>query len=404
MLTRLLRFLCPAALVVAAGSLAACANGSKADGSNTFGGGSGESGSSGESSNSGSGTAGSNSSGTLGSGGSLSGALSSSGAAANGDAGRPPRCDANGMNCRCFNVASLGYGGQTGAGAGKGGGTDNTQAFVTYLNSQSSAMVAQLGCGIDLGCSNPNKPDLSDPAFLPQYDVLIFQWLAGSLAPVTSAAGDLQGYQGSNYWNFSAAELTALKAWVMAGGGVIVLSGYDYSAGELAPTNQIVQALTGMVYTATDTYGMVETGNAEFCLGDSNPVTSWAQTMPNGMPDPLGGLITEVGAFHGRTITTGPNSIIDCSNPQYGVCAAHEDVGKGHVYVYTDEWVTYTSQWNPNPQPAGYCSPDGSTANGDFPAVQFAYQTPQFWFNAISYAAQATMCPFTLTGVTPPPR
>jgi hypothetical protein len=404
MLTRSLRFLGPAALLVAAGSLAACANGTKADGSNTFGGGgaSGESGSS----SSGSASTGSNSSGTLGSGGTLSGTLSSSGSASgSADAGRAPRCLPDGGHCSCFNVASLGYSGHTGAQLQTG--TDNTQAFVNYLNTQSSATVAQLGCGTTtLGCSSPNKPDLSDPAFLPQYDVLIFQWLASTLSPVMDpSTGALQGYKGSDYWVFSPAELTALKAWVNAGGGVIVLSGYDYNAGEITPTNQIVQALTGMSYTATDTYGVPQTGNAAFCLGDSNPVTTWAQTMPNGMPDPLGGLITEVGAFHGRTITPGANSIVDCSNNLYGVCAAHEDVGMGHVYVYTDEWVTYTSQWNPNPQPATYCSPTGSTANGDFPAVQFAYQTPQFWLNAISYAAQATMCPpFMLTGATQPPR
>ena len=167
--------------------------------------------------------------------------------------------------------------------------------------------------------------------------------------------------------------------------------------GEIGPANQVVQALTDIMYTETDTFDTVETGNAEYCLGDSNPVAGWAQTLGNGMTDPLGQSITEVGAFYGRTIVPGPNAIVDCSSGGM-IAAVHEDVGKGHVYVYTDEWVTYTSQWNPSPQPAGYCSLDGSPD----PAVQFAYQVPQFWENAIAYAAEATMCHFLIQGTIPP--
>ena len=164
---------------------------------------------------------------------------------------------------------------------------------------------------------------------------------------------------------------------------------------EIGPANQVVQALTDMQYTATDTFDVTETGNAEYCLGDTDPVTGW---MP--APDPLGENITKVGAFYGRTIMAGGGTV-DCSNTLFGTCSAHENVGKGGVYIYTDEWVTYTSQWAPTVQPAAYCALDGSTANGDFPAVQVAYQVPQFWFNAISYASQATGCAFSLQGTTP---
>lgn len=323
-----------------------------------------------------------------------------------GDSGRPERCDDAG--CTCFNIASLGFGGSTGEQFGHGG-ADNTEAFVDYINTQSSARAAQIGCGNDTGCMSPNKPTLTAD-FLAQYDVLIFQWMAVGIAPVTMN-GQSYGYTGDpalgggGYWSFTSDELSALKTWVQGGGGVIVLSGYDYcpgnagctagSAAELGPTNQVVQALTDMQYTQTDTFGVTETGNGPFCLGDSNPVTGWLPA-----PDLLGENITAVGAFHGRGINPG-TGVVDCNNLTFGTCAAHEDIGKGHVYVYTDEWVTYTSQWNPSPQPATYCSLDGSTANGNFPAVQFAYQVPQFWFNAISYASQATMCPFTLSGTIP---
>ena len=320
------------------------------------------------------------------------GAIDAGDGAASGIDGGRARCDANGMNCSCFNGATLGYGGHTGAGLAMGG-TANTQAFVSYLNTQGNALFAQVGCGTDIGCTSPDKPNFADGSFLPNYDVLIFQWMASALMPVKDTGGTVQGYEGSSYWTFSQPELDALKAWVMAGGGVIVLSGFDYQTNEIGPANQILTALTDISLTGTVTYGMNETGNAEFCLGDSDPVTGWAPA-----PDPLSENIRAVGAFDGRTIQAGANAVIDCQDNTYGICAAHEDVGQGHVYVFTDEWVTYTSQWNPPTQPATYCSVDGSTANGDFPAVQAAYQVPQFWFNAIRYVSQATGCTFALAG------
>jgi hypothetical protein len=329
-----------------------------------------------------------------------------------GDAGEgAQRCNETGV-CYCFNLASIGLGGHTGAQAGTGG-TDNTEAFISFLNNQSNVgavQATQVGCGDDVGCTSPAKPTLS-AEFLSQYDVLIFQWMANSVYPVTMK-GTSYGYtgdpalMGGGYWTFSADELAALTTWVNAGGGVIVLSGYDYCPGntgctagaadEIGPANQILGAVTDISYTATNTFETVETGNAEYCLGDSNPVAGWAQTLGNGMPDPLGENITEVGAFYGRTIVPGPKAIVDCTSGGT-IAAVHEDVGKGHVYVYTSDWVTYTSQWNPSPQPAGYCSLDGSPD----PAVQFVYQVPQFWYNAISYASQATTCPFTITGTIP---
>jgi hypothetical protein len=332
------------------------------------------------------------------------------------------RCDDAGT-CSCFNVASLGYGGATGASFGSSpAGTANTSTFLAYLGAASGVTVAQLGCGTDTGCTSAAKPTLTAD-FLSQYDVLLFQWMSNGLTEVDSTGTPASqshltpvGYRGdvNGYWTFTPDELTALKAWVNAGGGIITLSGYDWSSSEIAPVNQILGAVTGMQYTATSTFGATETGNGYYCLGDSNMVTGFAPA-----PDILGANITRVGAFHGRGISTGANSVVDCNDPTNGVCAAHEDVGKGHVYAYTDEWVTYTSQWNPNPQPlpdpsvcgscycltdasadlftSSSCSPTGSTC----PAAQVMYQVPQFWYNAISYASQATMCPFTLAGTIP---
>jgi hypothetical protein len=264
---------------------------------------------------------------------------------------RAQRCDDAGK-CTCFNIASIGLPGHTGF-----QGTDNTSAFTDYLNMESSASVDMVQM----------KPTLN-AAFLAKYDVLIFQWLVDGVS----------GSNGTGYWTFGADELAALKTWVQGGGGIITLSGYDASSQEVVPLNQVVGAVTDMSYGTADVLGTVSTSN--YCLGESDPLGGWVQTTP------LGKHITEVGAFHGRPINPG-KATVDCTDGT-DVYAAHEDVGMGHVFAYTDEWVTYTSQW--------FGIDAGASCVDASPAA--AYQVPQFWYNAITYASQATQCPFMLAG------
>ena len=269
---------------------------------------------------------------------------------------RPQRCDDAGR-CTCFNIASIGMPGHTGF----QNGMDSTTAFTDYLNAQSSA-------NVDMFTTRPTL----DATFLAQYDVLIIQWLVDGVS----------GENGSGYWTFSADEIQALDTWVKAGGGLITLSGYDAQSQEVTPLNQIVQGTTDMSYGTADVLGTVSASN--YCLGESDPLGGWVQSTP------LGKNVTEVGAFHGRPITAGAKATVDCTDGT-NVYAAHEDVGQGHVFAYADEWVTYTSQWF-GIDAGGNCA--DASAN-------VVYQVPQFWYNAISYASQATQCPFMLTGVIP---
>jgi hypothetical protein len=274
------------------------------------------------------------------------------GSSMDGKAARAQRCDDAGR-CTCFNIASIGLPGHTGF---QGNGSDNTTAFTDWLNEQSSASVDMY----------ETRPTLN-AAFLAKYDVLIVQWL-------------VDGYSGGNgmgYWSFSSDELQALKTWVEAGGGIITLSGYDALAEEVTPLNQIVQAVTGMSYGTADVLGTVS--GSDYCLGESVPLAGWVQTTP------IGKHINEVGAFHGRPIEPGPKATVDCTDGTT-VYAAHQDVGQGHVFSFTDEWVTYTSQWYGIDAGAGCAD---ASAN-------VVYQVPQFWYNAISYASQATQCAFTI--------
>jgi hypothetical protein len=267
---------------------------------------------------------------------------------------RAPKCDSDG-HCTCLNIASIGRPGITGFQAGMGG-ADSTSAFTDWLNSQSSAAV-------DLITAKP----MLTADFLAKYDVVILQWLVDGVSTSNM-------YDGTGYWTFSADELAALKTWVSQGGGLITLSGYDASAMEIVPVNQVLQAVSDISYGADDVLG----ATGVYCLGESDPLSGWVQTTP------IGKHVTEVGAFHGRSVHPG-TGIVDCSDATY-TYAAHEDVGMGHVFVYTDEWVTYTSQWN------GIGALGGC---GDA-SPETDYQVPQFWYNAISYAGSAVQCQFTI--------
>jgi hypothetical protein len=126
------------------------------------------------------------------------------------------------------------------------------------------------------------------------------------------------------------------------------------------------------------TYG----SNCNGCWGGACALAGWSKTAP------IGANIAQVGLQFGRSISiaadAGPAPTIDCPCPGANQCAVHEPIGKGHVFAYTDEWVTYTSQWlGTSACIAASCA--GNTPQNDF-------QVPQFWYNAIKYASSSAAC------------
>ncbi len=273
------------------------------------------------------------------------------------DAGHTQACTDAG--CTCIRIASIGHEGIWGA-CGQGG--DSTSALVSWLNTQSTAAVDTY---------DTTKPTLT-PTFLGQYDVIILQWLRD----VSDAGSD------GNLWQFSADEVSALAAWVSAGGGLITLSGYDGDGAEVTPVNTLL-SFTAFSYNMDGTSGSDWAGGS--CWGGASGLTGWNTATP------IGAHIKEVGVQFGRSISVatdaGSSVTVDCpcsGNPNQ--CAVHQDIGKGHVFSFTDEWVTYTSQWaGSSPCIASTCTNTPATA----------FQVPQFWYNAISYAASAVQC-FTI--------
>jgi hypothetical protein len=274
----------------------------------------------------------------------------------------------NDAGCTCIRIASIGHAGIFGA-CGVNG-NDGTGAFETWLNTQSTATVDTYATA---------KPTLT-PAFLAPYDVIILQWMRD--IPDSGGEGPI--------WNFSPDEVSALTDWVNAGGGLISLSGYDGDGQEVTPLNTLL-SFAGITYHMDSTYGGNCTG--ESCWGGACALTAWNTTSP------IGAHLTQVGIANGRSISVATDAgftpVVDCPCPGGNDCAVHEDIGKGHVFAFTDEWVTYTSQWL-GTSPCTSASCVGMTAADDF-------QVAQFWYNAIRYASEAAKCGFTLStpGVIP---
>jgi hypothetical protein len=233
-------------------------------------------------------------------------------------------------------------------------GMDSTAALQQWLNSKSTAMVATYVTDTPL-----------TEAFLAQYDVLILQ--------------ALESAEGGPYFQYDAAEVAAFEAWVRAGGGVITLTGYGANPNEVDATNELV-AFTGLSYAKDDILG---TGtcpdNDCCCASNSIPVTGWAE-------HPVAANITRVGALHGRSVRGGGDVVAEGAT----VYGAAKQMDAGRVFLFADEWVTYTSQWDGTGAATCATDPAHNLCMGR-EAPEF-YQVPQFWYNAIKWASGDREC------------
>jgi hypothetical protein len=274
--------------------------------------------------------------------------VGSSGSGAGGDAGRPLRCDDAG-NCSCINIASIGQPAYFGA----------TDAFQSWLDSKSSA-------NLDMFTVQPTLT----AAFLANYDVILLQ--------------AMQNGQYDPFWTFTAEDQAALATWVQNGGGLIALSGYGADATEVTPTNQLL-GFTGISYNTDDILGTCPGSDPCYCWGNSVPLGGWQSSSP------ISANITQVGAFHGRSINSdGADVVCTDGTTDYAVS---KEVGKGKVFVYCDEWVTYTSQWYGTTPVTNMSDPCYGNSAGQ------VFQVPQFWYNVIKYASSNAAC-FTINDPT----
>ncbi len=265
---------------------------------------------------------------------------------------KPVVCDPHTGACSCITIGMLGRLPSYGAVPGQ----DDTAALQAWLNEKSTAAV-------DV---HTRDTELTS-AFLHQYDVLILQ--------------ALEDREGGPYWTYSSSEIDNLQAWVENGGGLVSLMGYGAQSAEIEPTNQLL-SFTGMSYNLDDILATCP-NDCCYCVGSSVPATGWNSDHP------ISANITAVGAFHGRSINATQESEI-VALQDGDVIGATVQIGQGRVFVFADEWVSYTSQWT-GEGVANDCSGDpNNPCYGT--SAESIYQVPQFWYNALLWVSGNPEC------------
>ena len=236
----------------------------------------------------------------------------------------PARCDEAGANCKCIAIANIGAVGSSGT----------TVSYDTWLNTKSNARVD----------SYP-KPTAIDAAFLAKYDELIFQDISS--------------------WTVTADEVNAIAAWVRAGGGLMSMSGYQGSETEIVGINAILKPL-GFAYSGMPAGG----GVLWTTVRDWNAAGPIAVNMRGlGVNVHNGRPVVDLNAGSANDAAT-----VTIAQPGNGTTfdlGYTATVGSGHVFPWSDEWVTYTSDW------------DDQTGT---------LNVEQFWYNAVSYLTPTDAC------------
>jgi len=152
---------------------------------------------------------------------------------------------------------------------------------------------------------------------------------------------------------------------VRAGGGLMSMSGYQGSETEIAGINSILKPL-GFAYSNVPPGGgvlwmTVHGWNAAGPIGTN--MRDRGVNVHNGRP-----LIdlSENSANDTATLTIAQSSNGTTFNLGYT-----DTVGSGHVFAWSDEWVTYTSDW------------DDQTGT---------LNVEQFWYNALAYLTPTNAC------------
>jgi hypothetical protein len=283
----------------------------------------------------------------------------------------------NGDDCICptLTVAVIGTRGQWGASSNPNG-EDPDTAFQDWLNSSSA--------GTARADNYTTKPTLT-PDFLAGYNVIIF-----------AGAGDNSNV--GPWWKYDQAEVDAVADWVTnKKGGLITLTGYTGDPGEVDAKNALL-AFSGVAYNKDGVIPLctlVDATNNELCWcsgGNARPVIDWNRTDP--VVDKLSLGVTMIGLDNGHSINAPANAHVaatataknnDGTTTTYNVMVG-EIVGEGRVLAYSDEWITYTSEWNG----AGNQNTNNPACQGYLP--QERYQTAQLWYNMIRWTQPNATC------------
>jgi hypothetical protein len=237
------------------------------------------------------------------SGGSSGSGSSSGGSLFSGDASNASSGDGGGHGAGCP-IATIGAPGTWGQGA----------LFMDWLSSQGESASGNLG------------DQVLTASLLAPYKILVAQDV-------------------SKNHTYSAGEVSALQAWITAGGGFMTMLGYQLAVTPFEGTNvNRLLAPYGMNYGSVPI--LAQTAAA-------NPVTNW-------VPHAVTQGITEIGFNNGFDVE-GSGTFL--ANEQGHNVLLVQVVGSGKVLVWGDEWITYDAFWSQYPQ----------------------FQVKQFWQNIVDW-------------------
>jgi hypothetical protein len=166
---------------------------------------------------------------------------------------------------------------------------------------------------------------------------------------------------------------------------VISLTGYGGQPAEVEPTHALL-GFSGLSYAglsgAGDTHGTADP-NCGYCLGNSSIQGGW------NADHPISREVSAVGAFWGRSVNAPAGAQI-VAQEGAKILGATVQVDAGRVFMFHDEWVTYTSQWNGETLAEDCRDLTNHSCAGVHPTT--TYQVPQFWYNALRWVSGEPEC------------
>ncbi len=205
------------------------------------------------------------------------------------------------------------------------------------------------------------------------------------------------------------------------------MTGFTSTATEAAATSQLI-SFAGLSYSGTSeaqyaapkageqqpVYYKGGTVDLKKCMNYNGGTTTGPEhaqpfittplkfTPQTGTLEKLTASLDYVGAFIGWRVTAPADATVLTKDPVTGgnMAVVKEYNGKGRLFVFGDEWVTFSNEWEQTGTPSNTQMdeynpcwvPASGNAAGFFHSVKTLYQTKQFWYNAINWVAPPNKC------------
>lgn len=269
----------------------------------------------------------------------------------------------NGAGSGAGGSGGLNLGGSGGGGAGDGGVVvTGNEDICDGIDNDNNGIIDDVDKGKDGICDCLRIATLGEPGTVGQPNVFD-AWLAARSTYGTTQLKDqtltpelLKQYQVivsqnvSNNHSYSAAEVSALEAWIKSGGGLMTLIGYA-GPSEIQNVNKLL-APYGMSYGPEQI--LQKSGS------NTIPVTNWVQ-------HPVTNGVSKIGVDNGYPVNGA--GLVLATEQSWNLLRVQE-VAAGKVVMWGDEWLTFDSEWSGHPE----------------------YQIELFWVNTIKWLTPANNC------------